>query len=263
MRSYFWVGILFGSLGLGTVFSQSNKQLAFHYGMGRTYSFVDLTQATSDNLEAAPGLAVPLGLEMAWLPGPHVRISAGFSITAYNTRFENAGGVWNFSRGDGDEIGFASVPVEITYRLFEGPTMKKSFSFIVGASYDLITSSAGSSGSSSGRFANGMEVGSTRWMTYQTTADFNFSLRFGIGQEWSLGKRDRISIQVYALYVMGLMPIWEGNLLYWDQTIPEGYNWDVPLTDVMGTPQEAYNSITSNGTYFTVGWKVFYNLNQE
>lgn len=257
MYKYFLLGLFVGVLCPAIGFSQSSIQLGFDYSMGRTYTVVDYAQADAENLSAGPGLTVPVGLEIAWSPTPHWRIGTGISVVAYETRVSHSG-IFQWDRNTA--ITNSSIPLEISYRIYGSPERKKSILLMVGGSYDLIAQSSGRSGRSSGWWQNTEELGSTITMGYETVSDFNISLRFGIGQEWSLGKRNRFSLQAFARYNLGLMPIFESDFLYWDQPLPEDYRWEVPIEDVMPEPLESYNSIRSWGSYFTLGFKFYYHL---
>lgn len=260
MRTSFFIGILIVGLGLGNVFSQTGLQVGFNYSMGRSYTEIDFSQANANNLTSPAAIAVPLGFEIAWLPRPHWRISTGLSFTFYDTRIlhENPDQIW--SGFITDNFTYSSLPLEVSYRLSDGPEMKKSFIFILGGTYDIWGMTSGTSGRSSGWVRDGVEIGSTQFLNFQTTSESSFSLRFGLGQEWRLGKRNRSFLQAFVMYNLGLTPIWEGDFSYWNENIPDGYRWDTPINDVMGEPVERYEAITSNGSYLTVGVKFYYDI---
>lgn len=260
MRKYFWVGILIGGLGMGNAFSQSGLQLGFNCSIGRTFSQVDYTQANAENLVADPGPVVPVGVELAWIPSPHWRVGVGISLISYETRLQHFG---LFTRDRGEMVTTVSIPVEVNYRIFSDAEKKKSFVAILGGSYNMIDQFSGRSFGSSGTTRAGEEIGSTESFTIETTTDFNISLRFGLGQEWRLGQKNRINLQFYALYNVGLSPIWNGEFQYWAERLPDGFNFDTPITDVLSEPLESYDSVSSNGSYITVGFKLYYNLIQE
>lgn len=260
MRKCFWVGILIGGFGMGMSFAQSGLQLGFTYSMGRSFTQVDYTQANAENLIVEAGLVVPVGIELAWTPSTHWRIGTGISLVSYGVRITHAGGVWESDRNE--NITYVSIPVDIGYKVFGDPEMKKSFVFTVGGSYDLIEETSGSSTSSWGWVRDGIEIGRTQTMNYETISDVNISLRFGLAQEWRLGQKDRFHLQFYGLYSLGLMQIFESNYDYWAEQLPEGFDWGSSVADVLSEPLESYNSISSKGSYFTVGFKLYYNLIQ-
>ncbi len=261
MRTYYWLLVFIGCLGVENGISQSSFQLGLHYSMGRTFTQIDYSQATSENLGKKGGLAVPLGLEFAWIATPHLQISSGVSITPYVVAVQHPLNPWRSSVDDNFTL--FQIPLDLSYRLFDQRSSRKNILFIMGASYNLTEAYSGATGGSSRNVNMGVEEGSSYWMPYRVRPGLNFSLRWGLGQETKIGKQDRWALQIFALYNQGVGNIWEADFYMWDESFPDDVRWPTTYPDVMPEPIEFYDLLTSSASYFTVGFKLMYTFKRR
>ncbi len=261
MLKYIWIWGCIACLAMGSAFAQQGLQVGVRYAMGRTYTQFDYAEASSQNMEGRAGLAVPAGLEIGWLLTPHWRISTGLGVLSqeYSMVGRNiTGSSWIFQY-----LTQMEIPLNVTYRLFEGESLKKGFLLTAGLSYGLVESRNSASTSVRRDFNGGTEEGSTEWMRFQTVSDYSLSARVGIGQVWRLGKKSRFTLESSLIYSFGLVNIWEGSLFYWDIIPPEDFPRNIPFLEVMPEPVESYPSIFSTGSYLAIELRFFFQINNE
>lgn len=260
MKKSLCIWLLLGLMSSGSLFSQNKLQLGLNHSMGISLTRIDFSEANAEFLITPKAIAVPLGLELAWLPTSYLRISTGMNFTYYDIRVQRPA-LGFYREWFTDNLTFYSLPLEVSYRLPSRQNDRRSSIFILGGAYDIWSITDRARGRTSLGTVDGVDYGATTFFRTQTPIRGNASARFGLGQEWKLGKRERFNLQLFVMYNMGLMPIWEGEFSFWNEFLTDGFPENATIETVLGEPLEQYDSITSNGSYITLGWRLYFAFN--